>query len=297
MVDGVLGAVFGKNQVISISQEEMKNFNGQMAGKMVVMFDESIAAKTDMERFKAILSNKTLNINPKYGKPYTAENMGLYFAGSNGSMGAVYLDRLQSDRRFSILKVTRSIIDHVMDIKSLDRNTAIEWWMERKHQLTNKIQVSMWLNHIIEFSNHLKKTPEPLHGEDYQALLQTQAGVIEWIVSAIFEHPDFTFISSKECFKLYELKCDEYGTRTKMAKPTFMAKLGDILHRDVKYIVKSERQKVKTGRGRVTTQSGWVNRDIKGTIDISDICYIDEDKQHKIKDNYLIVDEPFAKNE
>jgi hypothetical protein len=292
LVDGVLGAVFGKNQVISISQEEMKNFNGQMAGKMIVMFDESIAAKTDMERFKAILSNKTLNINPKYGKPYTAENMGLYFAGSNGSMGAVYLDRLQSDRRFSILKVTRSIIDHVMDIKSLNRNAALEWWMERKDMLTDKNQVAMWLNHIIEFSNHLTKTPEPLHGEDYQALLQTQAGVIEWIVSTVFEHPEFTFIGSKECFKLYELKCDEYGSRTRMAKPAFMAKLGDILHRDLKYIVKNERQKVITDIGRQTTQSGWVNRNIKGAIDISKICFVDEDEHFKGK--YVINDEPFA---
>lgn len=294
LVDGVLGAVFGKNQVISISQEEMKNFNGQMAGKMVVMFDESIAAKTDMERFKAILSNKTLNINPKYGKPYTAENMGLYFAGSNGSMGAVYLDRLQSDRRFSILKVTRSIIDHVMDIKSLDRNAAIEWWMERKDMLTDKNQVAMWLNHIIEFSNHLKKTPEPLHGEDYQALLQTQAGVIEWIVSAIFEHPEFKFITTKECFKLYELKCDEYGSRTRMAKPAFMAKLSDILHRDVKYIVRSPSQKVILIGGGKTSQSGWANRDIKGAIDISNVSYVYEDHKIREREKYTIIDEPFA---
>ncbi len=294
LVDGVLGAVFGKNQVISISQEEMKNFNGQMAGKMVLMFDESIAAKTDMERFKAIINNETLNINPKYGKPYTAENMGLYFAGSNGSMGAVYLDRGQSDRRFSILKVTRSIIDHVMEIKSFDRNTAIDWWMERKHQLTNKDQVAMWLNHIIEFSCHLTTTPRALHGEDYQALLQAQAGVIEWIVSEIFEHPEFKFITTKDCFKLYELKCDEYGTRTRMVKPTFVAKLGDILHRDVKYIVRSPSQKVILIGGKKTSQSGWANRDIKGAIDISNVSYVYEDHKIREREKYTIIDEPFA---
>jgi len=291
LVDLVCGVIYGQNQVASLSQDSLKTFNDQLAGKMIVMFDESIAGKADMEHLKSIIGNKYININTKNVKQYSAENTALYFAGSNGALGAVYLDKGQSDRRFSILRVDRSIINHVQEVKNLNREAAIDWWVEHKHYLTNKEHVAMWLNHIISTVEGIKTTPKALHGEDYQKLIKAQSGPLEELVETVFEHPYFTFISSKECYRLYELLCEEYGSKIKMAKPTFEAKLEDILRKKLPYIVKNGSKKVKTGHTKETTRSGWVDKTIKGVVNISNISFIHEDPRHKGRD--IINETPF----
>ena len=284
LVEGVLGTIFGKHQVIAITQESLKNFNGQIAGKMAVLLNESVANKADMEQLKAMIGQESLYINPKYMKPYVAENVSLYFTGGNGAMGAIFLGRDQSDRRFSIMRVDRSIIDHVQEVKGLDRKEAIAWWVSNKHLLQDRKEVAKWLHHILTTIEDVEHTPAALHGQDYEELLDAQSGPFEWIIEQIFEHPDFKFISGPECFRLYELQCDEYGTRTRMNKTTFSAKLSEHLRRSLPHIAYKKCQKVLTVSTTPTTNSGWTNTQCKGAIDIRNISYITEHPRIKGKE-------------
>jgi predicted P-loop ATPase len=127
-VTTLLSTIFGRHQTIAIQQESMKNFNGIVAGKIAVSLEESVWDKADKNHLKTIIGQRTVMVNEKYGRQYDADNISLYVCGGNGALGAAKLGRDQSDRRFSILKVTRSIIDHVMEVKSLNRDDAIDWW-------------------------------------------------------------------------------------------------------------------------------------------------------------------------
>jgi len=149
-VERVLGTMFGKNQVIAIRQEQMRNFNGLIEGKIAVLLDEASSDKANMDQLKHMIGQESLVIDRKYGKNYQSDNLALYFTGGNGALGAVYLGRDQSDRRFSILQVDRSIIDHVMEVKDFSkRQDAVDWWTEHKHLLENRDQVAMWLHSIL----------------------------------------------------------------------------------------------------------------------------------------------------
>ncbi|MCJ8322213.1 MAG: DUF5906 domain-containing protein, partial [Colwellia sp.] len=203
LVERVLGTLFGKQQVIAIRQEQMRNFNGLIAGMVAVLLDEASSDKANMDQLKAMIGQESLVIDPKYGKNYRADNIALYFTGGNGALGAIYLGRDQSDRRFSILQVDRSIIDHVMEVEAIeDRQEAVSWWNESKHLLEDKDQLAMWLHHILQKVDGLTTTPSALHGQDFEALMAAQAGPLEWIVEHVFDHPKFKYIDHKIPFEL-----------------------------------------------------------------------------------------------
>lgn len=261
-VTSLLGTIFGSHQVIALQQDQMKSFNGIIAGKMAVSIEESAWDKADKNHLKSIISQKTIMVNEKYGRQYNADNLTLYVIGGNGALGAVKLGRDRSDRRFSILKVSRSIIDHVMEVKSLDKDPAIEWWERNKKYLEDKEHCSRWLGSIIPLVEDLDSPPVALHGEDYQALLKAQSGPFEEIIDMVFDHPEFEFINGKEAFELYQLICDEHGYNKGGLKNTFNTRLADELkqtHPHIKY----DSVKVFERNGVPTTNRGWVVSSLK----------------------------------
>jgi Family of unknown function (DUF5906) len=279
LVERVLGTLFGKRQVIAIRQEQMRNFNGLIAGMVAVLLDEASSDKANMDQLKAMIGQESLVIDSKYGQNYRADNIALYFTGGNGALGAVYLGRDQSDRRFSILQVDRSIIDHVMEVEAIeDRQVAVNWWNESKHLLEDKDQLAMWLNHILKTVDNLATTPSALHGQDYEALLAAQAGPLEWIVEHVFDHPKFKYIDHKIPFELYVIKCKEYGTKNPMGKQTFDAKLREVIRKKHPELVYKS-HKVRKLDTRKTTGTGYFLKSVKGYVD--EECYIHDDPDNK----------------
>ncbi|WP_077343280.1 DUF5906 domain-containing protein [Pseudocolwellia agarivorans] len=279
LVERLLGTMFGKNQVIAIRQEQMRNFNGLIEGKIAVLLDEASSDKANMDQLKHMIGQESLVIDRKYGKNYQSDNLALYFTGGNGALGAVYLGRDQSDRRFSILQVDRSIIDHVMEVKGFDkRQDAVDWWTEHKHLLENREQVSMWLHSILTSVEDLKSPPKELHGQDYEALLAAQAGPLEWIIDHVFDRPDFKYIHKDIPFQLYEIKARDFGTKNPMGKPTFDAKLKDALRKRHDYIESTSR-KIKDLTGNLTTGTGYFIKGLVGAVD--EVVYVYDDPEHK----------------
>ncbi len=278
-VERVLGTMFGKNQVIAIRQEQMRNFNGLIEGKIAVLLDEASSDKANMDQLKHMIGQESLVIDRKYGKNYQSDNLALYFTGGNGALGAVYLGRDQSDRRFSILQVDRSIIDHVMEVKDFSkRQDAVDWWTEHKHLLENRDQVAMWLHSILPSVEELKSPPKELHGQDYEALLAAQAGPLEWIIDHVFDRPDFKYIHKDIPFQLYEIKARDFGTKNPMGKPTFDAKLKEVIRKHHEYIESTSR-KIKDLKGNLTTGTGYFIKGLVGAVD--EVVYVYDDPEHK----------------
>jgi len=293
IIKKVLKTIFGLNQISVITQDEIASFNGVIAGKMAVLINENTIDKTNMEKMKNLLGSEFINVNEKYKKAYISENTPLYFIASNEALGAILLGRNESDRRFSILQIPKSIPSVISDLKGWSFDQSLKWWLSKLDKLSDPVEVAKWLNHVVEIAMELDETPNRLHGEDYKTLMDRQSGPLEWLFENIFEHEEFKFISVTEAYVMYKLKSEEFGMFRPFNRAKFKALVDDYVIKKLKHIKVSPKQKVKTSRIDVTTQSGWVDSEIKGTVDISDICYIDEDTQSNIKGKYLIVDNPF----
>mgnify|MGYP003385121468 CR=1 FL=1 len=293
IIKKVLKRIFGLNQISVITQDEITNFNGVIAGKMAVLINENTIDKTNMEKMKNLFGSEFINVNEKYQKTYISENTPLYFIASNEALGAILLGRNESDRRFSILQIPKSIPNVISDLKGWSFDQSLKWWLSKLDKLSDPVEVAKWLNHVIELAQELDETPNRLHGEDYNALMGRQSGPLEWLFENIFEHEEFKFISVTEAYVMYKLKSDEFGMFRPFNRGKFKALVDDYVIKKLKHINVSPKQKVKTIKINVTTQSGWVKSGITGAVDISDICYIDEDTQSNIKGKYVIVDNPF----
>tara|TARA_R110001599_G_scaffold160195_1_gene347915 strand:+ start:1794 stop:4343 length:2550 start_codon:yes stop_codon:yes gene_type:complete len=294
IIKDVLKTIYGFHQIAVITQDEITDFNGLIAGKMAVLINENTIDKTNMEKMKNLFASKYLNVNEKHQVAFMGENTPLYFIASNEVLGAILLSGNKSDRRFSILQIPKSIPEVISNLKNWTYEKSLKWWFSNLHKLSDPIEVAKWLNHIVEIAKELESMPTELHGDDHKRLIKTQSGPLEWLYEHIFERKEFKFISVKEAYVMYKLKCDEFGMFRPFNRTKFKAMVDDHIYKKIKHINVSPKQKVKTSRIDVTSQSGWVKSELTGTIDISDICYIDEDKQSNIKAKYLIVDDPFG---
>jgi uncharacterized protein DUF5906 len=295
LIDSLLATIFGKHQVLATQQDQITNFNGEMAGKMAVLIDESTSDKANMEKFKAMVGREYLNINEKYMKPYVADNTALYFTGGNGAKGAILLGRDKSDRRWSILKVERDLFTHVMEVKSMTWEQAKTWWFDNIDLLKDRNEVAKWLYHVVSIAEKLETTPSELHGIDYQNLMYVQAGPLEWIMENVFDHEDFNYISVSECYGLYKLKCEEFGTFNKMTKPVVMGSINELINKRKLPIEHRKQQKVSRGQHKTpTTQSAWVKMNTKGTVNVVN-SYVTE--HPVIKGKSIIVDDFYPKPE
>ena len=294
IIKKVLKRIFGLNQISVITQDEITNFNGVIAGKMAVLINENTIDKTNMEKMKNLFGSEFINVNEKYQKTYISENTPLYFIASNEVLGAILLGRNESDRRFSILKIPKSIPSVISELKGWSFDQSLKWWLSNVYKLSDPVEVAKWLNHIVEVAQELDATPDKLHGEDHKALLQTQSGPLEWLYENIFEHEEFKFISVTEAYRMYKIKCEEFGMYRPFNQTKFKAMVNDHITKKLKHIRVSPKQKVNTNKIGITTNSGWVKADITGAVDISDVTYTYEDDNCKIKGKYLMFDEPFA---
>jgi len=279
-IDILLAAIFGQHQVHSEKEDSSKDFNGLYEGKMVVLRDESNFDDIDMEKLKAVLDKASLNVNPKFGKEKVVYNTALYFIAGNNSSGPIKLCRSKSDRRFSILKSSRSIIEHTMLQRNISHKDAEIWWHQHEHLLGDKEEVAKWLNHILDTVNDLPMRPTALHGQDYQELLKAQAGPEDWLIEQVFDDEQFKFISGDDCFELYRLRCEQDGNKVSFNRNQLITFLKDKLavsHPTLKY----GQIKVKLAI-KVTSRTGWLAQGIEPkSLKYEDYQYIGKDDNNR----------------
>ncbi|REL34695.1 primase-helicase family protein [Thalassotalea euphylliae] len=277
--DLLLATIFGQHQVHSEKEDSSKDFNGLYEGKMVVLRDESSFDNVDMEKLKAVLGKPTLSVNPKFGKEKVVYNAALHIVAGNNSSGPIKLCRSKSDRRFSIIKSSRSIIEHTMLHRKMSHKDAEIWWHQHEHILSDKVEVAKWLNHILDTVVDLPMRPTALHGQDYHDLLKAQAGPEDWLIEHVFDDEQFKFISGDECFELYTLRCEQEGVKPAFNRNSFIAHIDDKLvlshaHLHLGY----GPIKVEFAPRDKRTRTGWLAGHVeKNAVKITDCQYVGKD--------------------
>lgn len=167
-VDGLLGAIFGREQVCSVGLDHLTGqFNSVIKGKTVVLMNEAANRKVDMEKFKNMVGQPDVMINEKKIPQYRVDNTPLYFIATNDPM-SIPVEGKQSDRRWSLIHLRRSIYSFVAEELNCSELDAKRLWEDQfADELKDPANLRVWLSHILAKWQNIRR-PSPLHGADYE---------------------------------------------------------------------------------------------------------------------------------
>lgn len=167
-VDGLLGAIFGREQVCSVGLDHLTGpFNSVIKGKTVVLMNEAASRKVDMEKFKNMVGQPDLMINEKMIPQYRVDNTPLYFIATNDPM-SIPVEGKSSDRRWSLIHLRRSIYSFVAEELNCGEVEAKRLWEDKlADELKDPENLRVWIGHLLEKWRDIRR-PEPLHGKDYE---------------------------------------------------------------------------------------------------------------------------------
>jgi hypothetical protein len=179
-------------------------FNSVIAGQAVIVVNETKRDKVDVERMKAFLGSPKILIEQKYQVPYLADNTGLVLSFSNEITGGITLSGTQSDNRYSLFKTSKNIYQtcqrYFREFDERDMTIEeIKTWIEGKDSnsgqnlLFNQEQVGRWINAMAIKHGDIQAV-KPVHGAEYQALIDRQRGSWTTTVEQVFSEESFTFI-------------------------------------------------------------------------------------------------------
>lgn len=199
-VDYVLRTLFEERQVLRTDAEGVFGaHNGAIAGKAVVLVDESVHTKNDERKLLNFIGNKTINIREKYLTSYEVDNQIWWWFATNQLGGAVKLSGA-GDRRFSVIEVKGNLHSWAAHYGSSKEQYEEDFWV-----FSDKQEVGKWLMSLI--NKHMSKVdirPRALHNEDYKSALDSQpdAAFDSWVL----EHLDGRrgFISTDDLYTDYK---------------------------------------------------------------------------------------------
>jgi hypothetical protein len=186
------------------SDHVIGKFNSVIAGKAVVIVNETNRSKIDSERVKSFLGSPRILIEQKYEAPYYADNTCLVFFFTNDPSGGVNVSGTASDNRFSFFKVKQNLYRtcqrYFKEREDLDMTELeVKQWIEGtgldngQMLLGSEDQVGKWINAQIEKHGDITHI-EPVHGEEHRAVVDKQRGAWTKTVEAVFTEPGFEYI-------------------------------------------------------------------------------------------------------
>jgi hypothetical protein len=148
---GLLATIFGTEQVAALKSQSVTGaFNDSVVGKTVVLVDESVADKADMEKLKGTVGNKVIDVNKKMVTSFRTENTAWYILSGNGLKSPIRLDQSDADRRWSLCCSMVSLVKLVMERRGMTQREA-EVWVDREGDtVRDPVEVSKWLGAIME---------------------------------------------------------------------------------------------------------------------------------------------------
>ncbi len=240
-------------------------FNSVIAGKAIVVVNETKRDKVDVERMKAFLGSPKIMVEAKYQTPYEADNTSLVMSYSNEVTGGITLSGTSSDNRYSIFTTTKNIYQTCQRyFKELEGKTlgldAIKQWIEGdgpdsgQNLLRSREQVGKWINAMLYLHGDVK-TVRPVHGEEYRKMIDRQRGGWLETVEQVFTDATFTYIRAE----LLERLVREYNRGEVLPGKKTMREQIERLVRDRGYnIILQEKAKIWTNRVAKT----WVQRTV-----------------------------------
>jgi hypothetical protein len=210
----ILAHIYGPNQVTATDFASIGgNFNGVLAGKTIVFIDEMADDKTDMNIMKKYVNNRTVTVNEKFVKAQVVDNTALYMTGTNSLTGAIQLAKDSSDRRWSILKVEKNLIDWIAAGEDCTYDEAIDLWeAEGRSIIKSPEHIAVWLHHILTKYKSYKK-PTPLHGQDFKELCEVQKTALELVCDNVFLEDGFSHIATSTLYDIYKKTSAEDNPR------------------------------------------------------------------------------------
>jgi hypothetical protein len=267
---------------VADAEKTLGQFNGLIQGKTVVMIDEAIAEKINVERLKRTVGNRTVDVNPKYGKQGEHDNTAMYLAGGNDNSGPILLAGDATDRRWSIIKVEKSIIQRLADDRKCSFDEALEFYKLMEHVYTDKDEVAKWLNYLIEKWQHLEMPPSGLHKEAYQELRSVQKTAFEELMELVFVYDkEFQHISGPDLFDLYKAFSAETNpaARGVMQRNKFYSQARTWVERNTQGIAWGQLKIRTPGAHVVTTSNGFHKVNSGKTFTGNHEKYIVEEKE------------------
>jgi len=179
-------------------------FNGVIAGKAVVVVNETNRSKIDSERTKAFLGSPRILVENKYQVPYYADNTCLVFFFTNDINGGVNVSGTSSDNRFSFFRVRQNIyktcIRYFKEREGRDMTEReVQDWIEGTDLdsgqiiLFNEEQVGKWICAMLAKFGDVRVV-EPVHGAEHRAIIDKQRGAWTKKVEQVFEDSNFKYI-------------------------------------------------------------------------------------------------------
>lgn len=209
LTNDVMRTIFGQQQANAVKFDDVfGQFSGLTKGSVFTYIDEVVSDKADAERMKSIVGNEYISVNNKGGKQEKGvPNTSLFMVGGNDHTGALILDNSSADRRWSIIKVRRSIIQHTQEKYDLDDfNEALELYSKMRKSLSDPRQCEAWLGYLYEkWDGKLDGTPDGYRGEDYKNLIETQRSPLDDFCHRVFDDESFEAISGKTFFEALKM--------------------------------------------------------------------------------------------
>lgn len=233
LVDCVLATVFGKNFTLSTKFKEIEAYNDLLAGKVVVLIDEAAQDKTDADTLKRMVGNQRIQIVAKYQSTYTCDNTALFFISTNNYDGALRMEKNDSNRRWSIMKVTtplHTLLGQQLGMDPEDARIALRAEFAT-NIYSNPDEVACFLGECVQAAEQLLAAPAALHGADYIQLSETQQDAVDEVLREVFiEYGDFEFIATTTLYELYKRRHTQLNPSAgAMKSSTFYGRVNEFI--------------------------------------------------------------------
>ena len=182
-------------------------FNAVVAGKAMIVVNETNRSKVDSERTKAFLGSPSILVEPKGMDVYHADNTALVMFVTNDVNGGVNVGGTKSDNRFSFFNVKQNIYtvcaEYMKRYEDADYDGLTELdikkWIEGsafdsgQNILHDEYEVGKWICAMTAKHGEVTHV-EPHHTAEYQRIVDTQRGAWTRTVEHVFEDPKFRYI-------------------------------------------------------------------------------------------------------
>lgn len=210
----LLPTIFGTGNCTDGMFTDFIDFNGNIAGKLVVSISEKPASRTDENKLKSLVGSPFITINEKFAPRYQAENMAMFVLSTNDLNGPVKIDRDGAERRWSLMKTSYNVYQitqkYLTEVTGnpVSLKEATDYWdleVKDKNVFTDKEQVAIFLNECIEEANKLQTTPKAYHEEAFhQLVLQHEDAFASTLRDIITAHK-FDVMSGRALYEIYKI--------------------------------------------------------------------------------------------
>lgn len=262
----IMSVIFGSHQSITLNYRKLERFDGVLAGKMAVLFDEH-PNKTDQNLIKAYVDNPTLEVELKNINTFKIANLALYFLATNDVNGPIRIENNGSERRWSMIHSTQDLVSVVAKEEGVSRDKAHELikWAD-KNVFRNPAEVAYFLGMCIEEAEKLGAVPRALHGEDFHALKEVQKDATDEILEELFvDYKNFKFITLQTLYDLYKVRNKELNpSAAPMSVQKFNGRVLEFLSNraETKHIQKTDKRYVVKCNGKPIKANVFYNSSI-----------------------------------